>query len=322
MSAADFYSTSRLFRRPEVPADLVEAARRHGKTKRTKAEMAALLEVAKLVLEQYDGDPITVRHFFYRLASDLGLIDKTEAAYKTLDKHLVNWRRKGLIPYEAFVDSSRWHRGPVISGSMAEAVLRASQQYRIDLFRESGIYLEVWTEKDAISSLLVDLCASWNLSVFPFSGFTGGSALFSCAQTFRHHLETEGRRPVVLYFGDHDPSGKHIDRSAEKTLRNDHGLDLEFRRLAILPEQIDAWNLPTRPLKKKEEGKKENSHAKGWKGDCVEIDVLSSAQIRALLEAAIADYIDADELARLKAIEAAERQTLRRLEIPVYPDSI
>ena len=47
---------------------------------------------------------------------------------------------------------------------------------------------------------------------------------------------------------------------------------VDFRRVAILPEQIEEFNLPTRPPKREWGG-----------GDCVEIDALSSEQIRNLL---------------------------------------
>jgi hypothetical protein len=117
----------------------------------------------------------------------------------------------------------------------------------------------------------------------------------------------------VLYLGDHDPSGVFMDKILMRHMtyfeaRVGSVADwLVFRRLAILPEQIEEFNLPTRPVKKSD------SRAKNWDGDCVEIDTLSGKQIRAILEENIVRYIDKSEWERTKAIEQAERETLEKL---------
>jgi hypothetical protein len=55
---------------------------------------------------------------------------------------------------------------------------------------------------------------------------------------------------VVHYFGDHDPSGVHIDRNIERQLRElaPHAY-ISFERVAVRPEQIEEWGLLTRPTK-------------------------------------------------------------------------
>jgi hypothetical protein len=78
--------------------------------------------------------------------------------------------------------------------------------------------------------------------------------------------------------------------------------EVEFRRVAINQEQVVKFDLPTRPPKRDWDG-----------GNCVEIDTLSSAQIRELLEGEIIALIDPGEWRRLEAIEAAERETLNKI---------
>jgi hypothetical protein len=117
---------------------------------------------------------------------------------------------------------------------------------------------------------------------------------------------TSHKDPIVLYLGDHDASGVDIDRDMQAKLNRFDGA-VEFRRVAILPEQIDAFNLPTRPPKKTD------SRSKGWEGGCVEIDTLSGQQIRELLEAEIIGLIDPDAWERTQAIEAAERESLNNI---------
>src|SRR5262245_46542988 len=73
----------------------------------TRAELIALLcEIHKILAEA--TTQITIRHLFYRLVGSK-LLEKTETDYKRLCAHLSNWRKQGVIPWSAFVDSTRWH---------------------------------------------------------------------------------------------------------------------------------------------------------------------------------------------------------------------
>ena len=80
--------------------------------------------------------------------------------------------------------------------------------------------------------------------------------------------------------------------------------DLSFTRLAVLPGQIDAWGLPTRPTKKTD------SRSSGFIGGSVEVDAIPPDILRALVEAAIRAHFDPGELDRLRRIEASERESL------------
>ena len=62
------------------------------------------------ILNEYAGDPITLRHLFYRLAG-VGVIPKDERAYRHIVDHLGKWRIDGSIPFNRFVDGTRWHYG-------------------------------------------------------------------------------------------------------------------------------------------------------------------------------------------------------------------
>jgi hypothetical protein len=113
------------------------------------------------------------------------------------------------------------------------------------------------------------------------------------------------KAPVILYLGDHDPSGLAIDDSIEDHFGH-HDIDgmVDFRRVAILHHHIVEFKLPTRPVKKTD------SRSKGWEGGCVEIDTLSGQQIRDLLNKEVESLVDSEEYQRLKDIEEAERNAL------------
>jgi hypothetical protein len=116
-----------------------------------------------------------------------------------------------------------------------------------------------------------------------------------------------GKMPVIFHLGDFDPSGQVAADSIETTLREDFDCDVDFRRIAVTEEQIDEFDLPTRPTKT-------SSHSHDWTGgDSVELDAMSTAQIQEAVERAILELIDRAEWAALRVTEEEERKTLDRI---------
>jgi hypothetical protein len=58
--------------------------------------------------------------------------------------------------------------------------------------------------------------------------------------------------PIYIYqFGDLDPSGAQAAVVIERDLRQfAPDADIHFTRIAVTPEQVEEWSLPTRPTKK------------------------------------------------------------------------
>ena len=255
------------------------------------------------VLDAYNGEAITIRHLFYRLVSR-GLLDKDEKSYDLLCSYLSKWRISGSIEYDRFIDGTRSHQGEIGFDDAADALDAAALGYRKNLWKSQECYVEVWCEKDAIVSLIMPLVKEWPLKTFPCRGFASLSSTYTAAQTFKKEID-RGRRPVILYLGDHDPSGHAIDVSIETHFVHHgiHGL-VAFKRVAILPQHIAEFKLLTRPVKKTD------SRSKGWEGGCVEIDTLSGQQIRDMLNREIESLCDMEELERVRAKEEEERESL------------
>jgi hypothetical protein len=272
--------------------------------RRTKEEVSELLGAVNDILDAEDG-AITIRHLFYRTESQ-GLIPKTEAAYKSLTKHLGKWRRANLIPWDAFADNTRWKYGGHAFNTLDDALQDTVRTYRKNLWSDQPCYLEVWVEKDAIASIVVGEADSFGVPTFVCRGFASLSSLHSAAQTFRRMVDF-GKHVMVAYVGDHDPSGICIDRKARETLAEDFGVDVEFERIAVTPEQIELYKLPTRPAK---EG---DTRARDWQGGCVEVDAMPPAVLRQLVRDAITERIEPWEWRQLQNAEAAEKETLQRL---------
>jgi len=268
--------------------------------RRTKAEVEELLDASLQIVDSEPGQ-VTIRHLFYRLVG-LGLVQKSENGYKNLDRHLMNWRRAGSIPWDSFADNSRWWYKDQTFDGMEDALAATARTYRRNLWVDSPENIEIWTEKDAIASILYDVAGEFGVPVLPLRGFSSGTLLFNAAGTFRKAAEN-GKETTIYYFGDHDPSGVLIDRSLISNLEADFNVHPHFERVAVTEEQISSFDLPTRASKK-------STHSKNFKGKSVEIDSMPMQALRDLVKSVITRHIDPEVLEHTLEIEREEKETL------------
>lgn len=287
MSAASGYKPRLTKSRPEI-------------LRRTKVEIVRLREALYGIL--FEDNPMTVRQVFYQ-AVGRGLVAKTENEYKnTVGRLLLLMRKEGELPYEWISDTTRWMRKPRTFDSLQDALRNTAETYRRSLWAEAGTHVEVWTEKDALAGVLLEVTRKWDVPLMVSRGFSSETYLYTTAEA----IKATGRPAHIYYFGDRDPSGVRIDPAIEKGLRRlAPDQDIRFERAAVLPEQIEEWHLPTRPTKT--EG---NTHARGFAGESVEVDAIPSAQLRRLVSDCIERHVDHQQLAVLAAAEKSEREVL------------
>lgn len=273
------------------------------RTRRSPKDLNAILAACRAVIAE--EKTVTLRHLFYRVVS-LGLIEKTEEESRKLSGYTMKWRRNGALKWWSFVDSTRWYHGVRTFDSLSEALGNSKACFRRNLWQSQKVYVEIWTEKDAIAAIAQQAAEPFGVPVFPMRGFGSGSALYSIAQTIKYQQNC-GKTVYVYHLGDWDPSGKCIDESTVKNLREDHGVVFNFSRLAVTPEQIKQYNLPTRPTKKTD------PRSKSFQGESVEVDALPPHVIRDLVEWCISRHIESQAWLREMEIEAMEKKTFERM---------
>ena len=270
--------------------------------RRTKASLNRLCDDLYKILAECQ--PATIRQVYY-LAVSAGLIDKTEASYKNVVCRLLAiMRRDGRIPFDWLVDNTRLMRKPRTYSGLAAMLQNSCRTYRKALWDDQDAYVEIWSEKDAISGVLSVVTHEWDVPLMISRGFASLSFLHSAAEAI-----TDNDKPTfIYYFGDHDPSGVQIDRTIESTLREfAPTADITFNRVAVTAEQIEEFNLPTRPTKKSD------SRCKTFTGESVEVDAIPPAKLREIANKCIVAHVDDRRLARTIEVEAAERDTLRMI---------
>jgi hypothetical protein len=250
-----------------------------------------------------DMEPMTVRQVFYQ-ATVRGLVDKTEEGYRQVQNDLTILRREKLMPYGWLADNTRWQRKPRTFGSIEEALDDTARLYRKALWAGADTYVEIWLEKDALAGVVYPVTALYDVPLMVSRGYASPSFLHDAAEAI-----AELDIPAYIYhLGDFDPSGVNAGEKIEETLRElAPDAEINFERIAVTPEQIDAWALPTRPTKASD------SRAPGFGDISVELDAIEPDQLRGLVEDAITRHLPVEQFDVLKAAEESEREQIAGL---------
>ena len=269
--------------------------------RRTKATITSICAAIREILEA--DHPQTVRQVFYALTVR-GAIKKAEGEYqRTVIRLLVDMREAGEIPFEWIADNTRWMRKPSTFVGLDACLKNTANFYRRDLWAAMPVYVEVWCEKDALAGVLVEETEPYDVPLMVARGYSSISFLHSAAKA----IEAKGKPAHIYHFGDLDPSGQDAARDIEAKLRRyAPNAEIHFQRPAVTREQVNEWNLPSRPTKMTD------TRAKKFVGTSVELDAIPAARLRELVRGCIERHVDQEQLAVLRAAEQSERETLGR----------
>ena len=267
----------------------------------TKAEVETRREALLDIID--DGKPMTVRQVFYQ-ATVRGLVEKAESGYGKVQNDLTLMRRDGVLPYDWLADNTRWQRKPQTFDSVEQALRETAAFYRKSLWTDADSYVEIWLEKDALSGVILPITSMYDVPLMVARGYASLSFLYNAAD----YINTLTVPTYIYHLGDFDPSGVNAGEKIEETLREmAPDAEIYFERLAVTEEQIDAWNLPTRPTKKSD------TRSKSFGDISVELDAIEPNRLRQIVQEAIEQHLPQEQYAVLKAAEESERKIIRRL---------
>jgi hypothetical protein len=277
------------------------------RTRRTRAEIeeldAALIEIVEAF------SPVTVRQVFYQ-AVNRGLVPKSETkGYRVVQRRLVALRASQEIPHGAIVDGTRYVHVYRRYDNLEEFTTYAAGLYRKVCWATSEVNVEVWLEKDALKGVLVptvvDECG---LGLHVTRGFASITYLQEAAE----QIEADGRPTYVYVLTDFDPSGVSIAEKVEEELTERAPFsDITVERLAVNREQIERWNLPTRPTKTSDTRARRFRQLHGT--DSVELDAIPPDELRHLVKDAIDSHMEPWRLQQFRMVEREERQRLKSM---------
>jgi hypothetical protein len=137
---------------------------------------------------------------------------------------------------------------------------------------------------------------------------SGGFDSLTDKHSFASELAAQRRPTEVLHIGDHDLSGAHMFlaflEDVEAFTRSLGG-QATFTRLAVTPEQIVAYGLPTAPPKETDN--------RAFNGETCQAEAFAPDQLAEIVRNAIEARLDRDAFARRLQREQEERRNLTRL---------
>lgn len=272
-------------------------------------EKARLLidHVNKIIQEYRDVLPLTLRQIYYVLVSREA-IEKTEHDYKALTETMNKARRGGYVDWQAIRDDGFTEVVPQFYADVDdlwETFQHVADNFRVDRQQRQDRRLQVWCEAAGMVPQLERVAEPYGISVTSSGGFD--------STTTKHYVgrQIAGEGSLtVLHLGDHDPSGVHLFSSLAEDVgafTKAYGGSVEFIRLAVTPEQVEEYSLPTAPPKKTDK----RSFA-GLTTQCEALDPRTLAQI---VEDAITNRFDMATYSEVLEMETAYReQATERLE--------
>ena len=178
-----------------------------------------------------------------------------------------------MLPYGWIADNTRWQRKPRTFDSIEDALQETAHLYRKALWSDADCYVEIWLEKDALSGVIYPITSLYDVPLMVARGYASLSFLHDAAE----YIGTLSVPTYIYHLGDYDPSGVNAGEKIEQTLRElAPAAKIHFQRLAVTPEQIKNWNLPTRPTKASD------TRSKGFGDISVELDAIDPETLRNL----------------------------------------
>jgi hypothetical protein len=249
---------------------------------------------------------MTVRQVFYALIVR-GVVAKTEAGYEQVQGQVLRMRRDGALPWAFITDGTRELRYARTWASAEDAVAHPARSYRRDCWQDQGIRIWFWLEKDALAEVIDGVIEEYGAGLVVSRGQASAAILWEAGTEAARAWE-EGAYTVLYALYDLDAGGARAAGAVEHELRSHApGVPIYFERLAVTPEQVREWSLPTRPAKRSD------PQAARWTGPAVELDAIPPDRLRGLVEDAILRHIDGSRWDAQRAVQEQERGRLLRL---------
>jgi hypothetical protein len=271
--------------------------------RRFNAGSQSVIAQANAIITEYaaQGFDLTLRQLYYQFVAR-DLLGNTTENYKRLGSIVNDARLAGLIDWDRLVDRTRGVEQLAVWDGPEDIVDTCSRQFRHDLWAGQSHRPEVWIEKEALAGVFEGVCNELRVPYLSCRGYTSQSEMWRAGQRFRA-IKKSGQTPVILHFGDHDPSGIDMSRDIAERLKMFVGGDgVEVRRLALNMAQVEEHNPPPNPAKATDA--RFNSYQAEHGNESWELDALEPALLAQLVQDAVAGM--RDDVAWQEAVEREE----------------
>lgn len=283
-------------------------------TKSFSQDSQLLIGKINAIIAEYarQGYALSLRQLYYQLVAR-DMIENTIKSYKRIGNIVSDARLAGLIDWEMIEDRGREMIAPPMWESPAQIVRAAADQFAIDRWSDQDYHVEVMVEKAALEGVLIPVCRELGIRFTANRGYSSQSTMYEAGKRIEQKCD-DGKEIVILYLGDHDPSGIDMTRDVLDRLSMFSGTSIEVERLALNMDQIDAWNPPENPAKQTDSrfaGYVLEFGESSW-----ELDAVEPATLADIVTRAVEKFRDDD-----KYNAALEREEKMRAELLKFAKS-
>ena len=166
---------------------------------------------------------LTIRQLYYQLVSR-DIIPNAQEIYGRICSFLTDLRYTGRIDWEAIEDRGRTPSKPSEWDNVQELIDCALRSYRLPRWQDQEYYVELYCEKQAMEGILSPIAQKHHIYFGVNKGYSSASTMYALAKRMDEKITDENKKAVILYLGDHDPSGLDM-------VRDIHTRICEFLRL-------------------------------------------------------------------------------------------
>jgi hypothetical protein len=274
--------------------------RGRGRTKKSVDLIEAMHRIAEA------AQPITGRGIAYKLFLAMLIASMAKSETAKVYRLLTIAREEGTIPPEWIVDEHGHRERAATWADPEEYALATIQSYRRDYWAQQPMRVLIVSEKGTVRGLLSPVLDTYGVDFQPMGGFGSFNKANDIAQ------DDDGRPLIVLYVGDHDPSGMWMsERDLPERIARYGGDHVVLKRIALTREHLG--DLPFFSAADKRKDPRYKWYVTNHGDRCWELDALDPNDLRACVEQAILNYIEPTAWQRCKVVERAERNSLRQV---------
>lgn len=275
------------------------------------SKSAELIRQADSILQEYAGKNIsvTLRQLYYQLVSK-AIIENKDSAYRKLSWLMTDARYAGLVDWNCIEDRTRIPKRHPQFEDVKDLIDCAARSYRLDRWEDQSNYIELWTEKDALSSVLYPIAQKHHIYFCVNRGFDSSTAMYDASCRIREAIQAN-KASKILYLGDHDPSGLNMIKDIENRLNEFLSMSVTVEHIALTKEQIGKYNPPANAAKETDPRYKEYQELYG--GECWEVDALPPDVMIELVDRVIDEYVDKKKMNKIIEQEQKDVRKLKKL---------
>lgn len=274
----------------------------------SKANISRLRTINGIIEEYRQQDFIlTLRQLYYQLVSR-EVIPNNQKEYAKLSILLTKGRMCGIVDWAAIEDRGRTPKIPFSVDGVQDGLNVIADQYRINRQEGQENYIEVWVEKDALSNVFSRVTVPYHIRLMVNKGYSSSSAMYEAAKRFKSAYKRNDQNGVLIYFGDHDASGKDMVRDVTERLEEMGVKSLNVYNPALTMAQVNEYNPPENPAKQTDPRAK--WYIEKYGGSSWELDALSPPVLMQIIRDNVIKYMNLDLFQKARIKEANQKKVI------------